>query len=157
MPTNHKKVNRTRKVVRKGKKMSGGSRKVNRTRKVAGRSRKMVGGLRSGAQKAAAAARAAESAQQRALAKAAAKKKRPVKVVKAVFAPLTLVARGIGHVGTKKSRAAEIKKIQRETEKSRKDEEDAALYRALERQGENMRTYGISSALVSDSARFWGI
>ena len=59
MPTNHKKVNRTRKVIRKGKKMStGGSRKINRTRKVvprnkkvgsrsrkiAGRSRKMRGG-----------------------------------------------------------------------------------------------------------------
>ena len=57
MPTNHKKVNKTRKVIRRGKKMSaGGSRKVNRTRKVAprnkkvsrsrkvgGRSRKMVG------------------------------------------------------------------------------------------------------------------
>ena len=43
MPTNHKKVNKTKKVVRKSKKMSGGNRKVNRTRKV-GRSRKMVGG-----------------------------------------------------------------------------------------------------------------
>ena len=50
MPITHKKVNRTKKVVRKGKKMSGGNRKVNRTRKVGGRSRKvgrsrkMVGG-----------------------------------------------------------------------------------------------------------------
>jgi hypothetical protein len=39
----NRKVNRTRKVVRKGKKMSGGNRKVNRTRKVAGRSRKVAG------------------------------------------------------------------------------------------------------------------
>ena len=40
MPITHKKVNKTKKVVRKGKKMSGG-----RSRKVAGRSRKMsVGG-----------------------------------------------------------------------------------------------------------------
>ena len=51
MQITHKKVNKTKKVVRKGKKMSGGSRKVNRTRKVGGnrsrkvgRSRKMVGG-----------------------------------------------------------------------------------------------------------------
>jgi hypothetical protein len=51
MPTKNKKVNRTKKVVRKGKKMSGGSRKMNRTKKVAprnkkvgSRSRKMVGG-----------------------------------------------------------------------------------------------------------------
>ena len=54
MPITHKKVNRTKKVVRKGKKMSGGNRKVNRTRKVGGnrsrkvgRSRKMVGGAKS--------------------------------------------------------------------------------------------------------------
>ena len=45
MPITHKKVNRTKKVVCKGKKMSGGSRKVtNRTKKVAPRSWKMVGG-----------------------------------------------------------------------------------------------------------------
>ena len=50
MPITHKKVNKTKKVVRKGKKMSGGNRKVNRSRKIVrksgkvGRSRKMVGG-----------------------------------------------------------------------------------------------------------------
>ena len=59
MPITHKKVNRTKKVVCKGKKMSGGSRKVNSSRKVvrkigkmstgssrkiAGRSRKVGGG-----------------------------------------------------------------------------------------------------------------
>jgi len=47
MPTNHKKVNRSRKVIRRGKKMStGGSRKMNRTRKTVSRSKKMSGGMR---------------------------------------------------------------------------------------------------------------
>ena len=47
MLTNHKKVNRTRKVVRKSRKLRGGNRKVNRSRKIVRKSGKMCGGMRS--------------------------------------------------------------------------------------------------------------
>ena len=172
MPITHKKVNKTKKAVRKGKKMSGGNRKVNRTRKVGGnrsrkvgRSRKMVGGaLKSSGQRQkeaeARAAKAAARAKMMAAAKAEAKKERPAKIAKALFAPIYYPGKYISTIKSRKQARQKLLAEQQKAEDDRKAKEaeakDRALARAVERQGNNMRGYGISPELVSYSSKYWG-